>query len=95
MTGALFPAQTLATIGRALKIELNSSAQQAAFHGSQPNSTGPAIISNAYGTGQALTFVFDLPASLRAEPNWQPILGISLQALLPSQSTTLTPDGLL
>lgn len=93
--GPLFAAETLPTIGRALKIDLSGSTQQAAFHGSQPNGSGPAIISNAYGSGHALTFAFDLVSSVAAQIQWQSILGTGLQAMLPMQTTTLTPDGLL
>ena len=95
INGPLFAAQTLPTVGRALKIDLSGSTQQAAFHGSQPNGSGPAIISNANGTGHALTFAFDLVSSMTAQIQWQSILGAGLQVVLPMQTTTLTPDGLL
>ena len=95
INGPMFAAQTLATVGRALKIELAGSLQQAAFHGSQANGSGPAIISNHYGNGYAVTFAFDLPLSLSAQAKWQAVLGSALQAVMPAQSTTTTPDGVL
>lgn len=94
-SGALFTTQRLATVGRALKLLTNGGQSVAAFAGTGPNATGPAILTNAYGQGRSIMFSFDLVSSLRAQALWQPMLQTSLQYLLPAQSTALTPGALL
>ncbi len=86
VAGAAFPQQSLNTVGRALKMAATTGKAEAVFAGGKPNSSGPAIISNTYGKGRAMTYGFDLPASLRAEPAWQTNLQASLAQVLPAVS---------
>lgn len=72
--GTLFDTGTYATQGRALSLLLVGSAQQAIFGGSpsdgisKAGTSYPAIVSNPFGQGRALTYAFDLVASLQAQP---------------------------
>lgn len=94
-TGALFAAQSLPSVGRALKLLPGGAQSVAAFSGTGPNATGPAILTHDYGQGRSILFSFDLVSSLRAQALWQPVLQSALQYLLPAQPGTLTPGALL
>lgn len=59
-TAALFPAVTVPSYGRALKLELTTGTLEAAF----APVNAPAIVSASYGQGRALTYGFDLIDSL-------------------------------
>jgi len=94
-TGALFAAQSLPSVGRALKLQSDGAQSVAAFAGTGHNATGPAILTHDYGQGRSILFGFDLVSSLRAQALWQPVLQSALQYLLPAQPGTLTPGALL
>ncbi|WP_426108082.1 hypothetical protein, partial [Massilia sp. TSP1-1-2] len=79
----------------AQKPELLTSKQQGVFTGSQPQSGGAAIASNAYGNGQAVLFAFDLASSLAAQDAWLPVLDATLKALLPAQAQAVTPGSVV
>lgn len=95
LTGPMYEPQRLATLGRAQKPELDGSRQQAVFDGGHPHSNGPGIVSNAYGSGQAVLFAFDLATSLEAQDAWLPVLGATLKAVLPAQLQVVTPGSVL
>jgi hypothetical protein len=96
ISGSLFTAQRLATVGRSDRMDLNGSVQQAVLYGSQQTTAyGPAIVSNTYGNGHAITYAFDLPTSLQAQAAWQGNVANALQAVLPTQPAILTPGAVL
>jgi hypothetical protein len=96
VTGPLLPPMRLASVGRALKVQTNGvSVAQAHFNGRTPNAAGPAIISNRYGNGLAMSWAFDLVSSIGAQSAWRANLGAGLQALQPLQTSTLTPGAVL
>jgi hypothetical protein len=95
LTGPWYPSQRLSTVGRAQKPELLTSKQQGIFTGSQPQSGGPAIISNAYGSGQAVLFAFDLASSLEAQDAWLPVLDATVRKVLSAQSQVITPGSVV
>lgn len=61
--GTLFPAVSVATIGRNLRLETTSGQVEATFS----TSNTPASISNTYGQGHALIHAFDLARLLRRD----------------------------
>ncbi|QYF93557.1 carboxypeptidase regulatory-like domain-containing protein [Massilia sp. PAMC28688] len=95
LTGPWYTSQRLNTVGRAQKPELVDSRLQAVFDGRHPQAGGVAIASNAYGSGQAVLFAFDLARSLEAHDQWLPVLGTTLRAVLPGQSQVVTPGGMV
>lgn len=95
LTGPWYPSQRLGTVGRAQKPDLLTSKQQAVFDGSHPQANGPAIASNAYGSGQAVLFAFDLASSLEAQDAWLPVLDATLKAVLPAQAQVVTPGSVV
>lgn len=95
ISGAEFNAMHVATAGRAEKIELNGGTGQASFGGAQPTARGPAIVTNAYGSGRGVLFAFDLSASFLADPAWQPVLANAMKFALPASPTVLIPGALL
>ncbi len=68
VTGPLFAAGTLATVGRPLTIELTTGQMQAAFPASGDS---PAIVTNQYGLGRGIVFAYDLLGTLIAQPSAQ------------------------
>jgi hypothetical protein len=93
--GTVFDAQRLATSGRALRLDAAGSTVQAELIGKKGSADGAAILSNAYGAGRAVTFAFDLPRSLHAEPQWKAVLARSLQQVTPVNPAILAPGALL
>jgi hypothetical protein len=96
VNGPLLPPARLSSTGRALKVQTSgTSVAQARFNGRSPNADGPAIISNRYGNGLAMSWAFDLVSSIGAQNAWTANLGAGLQAVQPVQSSTLTPGAVL
>lgn len=101
LTGPLYPAQRLPTVGRALKLSPNGSegVQQATLYGKNGAPLGIGIFTRSYGAGRAVTHAFDLVDSLQAEPRWQGVLATGLQYVMPkngaASSGILTPGAYL
>lgn len=95
INGSLFDPQSLSTIGRALKLDLDGGVQQAVFNGANTNTGGSAIVTHSYGAGHAVLFAFDLVNSLQAQSSWQQIAATALQYVLPQPPAVATPGTLL
>ena len=65
LTGTLFAAGTLPSIGQPLKLDLVTAVAQARF----PASDRPAIVINHYGLGRGLLFAYDLVGTAMAYPS--------------------------
>jgi hypothetical protein len=66
LTGTVFAAGTLPSVGRPLKLDVLSAVAQARFPASQDR---PAIVSNDYGLGRGLLFAYDLVGTAMAHPS--------------------------
>jgi hypothetical protein len=64
VTGPLFAAGTLASLGRPLQLVLTTGQAQAVFPASE---NGPAIVTNQYGLGRGIVFAYDLVGTLMAQ----------------------------
>lgn len=111
LIGPLFPADSVATLGRPLQLELGAGTLQARFpdnldcddcddhkhHGQAADN--PAIVSNRYGQGRGMIMAFDLPATLMRQPSlpdvWQAILETAFDELLPELPDTYTSGALV
>lgn len=92
---ALFESQSLPSVGRALKLDIDGGVQQALFNGSKTNSDGPGIVTHTYGAGHAVLFAFDLVSSLQARSSWQQVAATGLQYVLSQPPAVFTPGTLL
>jgi hypothetical protein len=66
LSGTIFAAGTLPSVGRPLKLDLVTAVTQAVFPASQGR---PAIVSNEYGLGRGVLFAYDLVGTAMAHPS--------------------------
>jgi len=66
LSGTIFAAGTLPSVGRPLKLDLVTAVTQAVFPASQGR---PAVVSNEYGLGRGVLFAYDLVGTAMAHPS--------------------------
>ena len=66
LSGTIFAAGTLPSVGQPLKLDLVTAVTQAVFPASQGR---PAIVSNEYGLGNGVLFAYDLVGTAMAHPS--------------------------
>ena len=93
LMGAWYAQASLATVGRADTLTLAGGTLQATLMAK--NTAIPGMVSYTYGTGQSLTFAFDLIASAAQEPGWGAALGTGLEHMTPAPVDVLTGGGYL
>lgn len=80
--GQLFPVERLQTVGRAGRFDLAGGTEQGVFEAGVSEGGAPAIVSNQFGSGRVVQFVFDIPSSVPVQTRWQPVVHMALQYLL-------------
>lgn len=93
--GTLYGAQTLGTVGRSDRLELDGGTAQGMFEGSRASDDAAALVSNQFGAGRVIQYAFDLPTSLRSHAPWQAVLETSLKHVLPQAGASIAPGTLL